>query len=65
VSTDDVLPLASGVSDIDAWTRRGASVLYLVHGDEIIGAHALEDKIRWPTRPISTNTGWFSFHSAK
>ena len=33
-------------SDIDAWTGRGASVLHLVRGDEIIGALALEDKIR-------------------
>jgi Cu2+-exporting ATPase len=33
-------------SDIDGWTSRGAAVLHLVRGDEIIGALALEDKIR-------------------
>ena len=33
-------------SDVDAWTARGAAVLYLVQDDEIIGAFALEDKIR-------------------
>jgi Cu2+-exporting ATPase len=32
--------------DVDAWTARGASVLYLVQDDQIIGAFALEDKIR-------------------
>ena len=32
--------------DIDAWTGRGAAVLHLVRDDEIIGALALEDKIR-------------------
>lgn len=33
-------------SDIDGWTSRGAAVLHLVRGDEIIGVLALEDKIR-------------------
>ena len=33
-------------ADVDAWTARGAAVLYLVRDDEIIGAFALEDKIR-------------------
>ena len=33
-------------SDVDAWTARGAAVLYLAQDDEIIGAFALEDKIR-------------------
>ena len=32
--------------DIDMWTGRGAAVLHLVRDDEIIGALALEDKIR-------------------
>jgi P-type Cu2+ transporter len=31
---------------IDGWTSRGAAVLHLVRGDRIIGAFALEDKIR-------------------
>ena len=31
---------------IDDWTSRGAAVLHLVRGDQIIGAFALEDKIR-------------------
>jgi P-type Cu2+ transporter len=31
---------------IDAWHGRGAAVLHLVRGDEIIGAFALEDEIR-------------------
>lgn len=33
-------------SNIDGWASRGAAVLHLVRGDEIIGALALEDKIR-------------------
>jgi Cu2+-exporting ATPase len=33
-------------ADVDAWTARGAAVLYLVCDDEIIGALALEDNIR-------------------
>lgn len=32
--------------DIDGWTGRGAAVLHLVGGDRVIGAFALEDKIR-------------------
>jgi Cu2+-exporting ATPase len=31
---------------IEAWQGRGASVLHVVHGDEIVGALALEDEIR-------------------
>jgi Cu2+-exporting ATPase len=31
---------------IDQWTERGAAVLYLVEGDAVIGAMALEDEIR-------------------
>ncbi len=31
---------------IRTWTARGASVLYLIDGDEILGAFALEDEIR-------------------
>ncbi len=33
-------------SDIEPWTSRGAAVLHLVRDDQIIGALALEDKIR-------------------
>jgi Cu2+-exporting ATPase len=33
-------------STTDAWKSRGASVLYLVRGDDVIGALALEDQIR-------------------
>ena len=33
-------------SDIESWTGRGAAVLHLIRDDEIIGAIALEDKIR-------------------
>ena len=33
-------------SDIEGWTGRGAAVLHLVQEDQIIGALALEDKIR-------------------
>ena len=29
-----------------AWTDRGAAVLYLVRGDEVVGALALEDEVR-------------------
>ena len=35
---------------VDKWTGRGAAVLYLVRDDEIIGALALEDKIRTEAR---------------
>ncbi len=31
---------------VDAWTERGAAVLHLVRGDEIIGSFALEDEVR-------------------
>jgi Cu2+-exporting ATPase len=31
---------------VATWTRRGAAVLYLVRGDSIVGAFALEDEIR-------------------
>lgn len=37
---------------IDEWTGRGASVLYLVEGDLIIGAFGLEDEIRPEARAI-------------
>ena len=33
-------------ADVDTWVGRGAAVLYLVRTDEIVGAFALEDKIR-------------------
>ncbi|MEA3185050.1 MAG: P-type Cu2+ transporter, partial [Ilumatobacteraceae bacterium] len=33
-------------ADVESWTGRGAAVLYLVRDDEIIGALALEDKVR-------------------
>jgi Cu2+-exporting ATPase len=33
-------------ADVDSWVGRGAAVLYLVRADAIIGALALEDKIR-------------------
>jgi Cu2+-exporting ATPase len=33
-------------SHIDEWTQRGAAVLYLLMGDDVIGALALEDQIR-------------------
>jgi len=33
-------------TEIEVWTSRGAAVLYLVRDQEIIGALALEDKIR-------------------
>ena len=33
-------------AEVDTWTQRGASVLHLVRGSQIIGAFALEDKIR-------------------
>jgi Cu2+-exporting ATPase len=34
----------------ERWRERGASVLYLVHGDRIVGALALEDEIRSEAR---------------
>ena len=33
-------------SHVDDWTERGAAVLYLLRGEEVIGALALEDQIR-------------------
>ena len=33
-------------SDINGWRKRGAAVLYLLRGDEVIAAMALEDAIR-------------------
>jgi Cu2+-exporting ATPase len=33
-------------TEIDSWTGRGAAVLHLIRDDQIIGAVALEDKIR-------------------
>jgi P-type Cu2+ transporter len=35
---------------IGAWKRRGAAVLYVVRGDEVLGALALEDAIRPESR---------------
>lgn len=32
--------------DVDVWRERGASVLYLLEGDRIIGGFALEDAVR-------------------
>ena len=32
--------------EIDAWKARGASVLYLLESDNVLGAFALEDKVR-------------------
>jgi Cu2+-exporting ATPase len=32
--------------DVAAWQERGAAVLYLVQGDTVVGAFALEDEIR-------------------
>ena len=37
---------ASLATTVDRWRARGATVLYLVRGDEIIGALALEDAVR-------------------
>jgi Cu2+-exporting ATPase len=37
-------------ADVESWTGRGAAVLYLVRDDEIIGALALEDKVRSEAR---------------
>jgi Cu2+-exporting ATPase len=31
---------------VDGWRARGASVLHLVRGDEVVGAFALEDEVR-------------------
>ncbi|MEO8267023.1 MAG: copper-translocating P-type ATPase [Ilumatobacteraceae bacterium] len=33
-------------AEVDAWTQRGAAVLHLIRDNAIIGAFALEDKIR-------------------
>ncbi|WP_371748624.1 heavy metal translocating P-type ATPase [Aquihabitans sp. G128] len=42
----DLTTPAELTDDIDAWTRRGAAVLYLVRDSTVIGALALEDEIR-------------------
>jgi Cu2+-exporting ATPase len=36
--------------ELDAWRARGASVLYVVVGDEVVGALALEDEVRPESR---------------
>lgn len=36
--------------DVDSWTTRGAAVLYLLDGFEILGAFALEDAVREESR---------------
>jgi P-type Cu2+ transporter len=33
-------------SDVESWKGRGAAVLHLVRGDEVVGALALEDQVR-------------------
>jgi Cu2+-exporting ATPase len=35
---------------IETWTNRGAAILYVVEGDEVVGALALEDEIRPESR---------------
>lgn len=39
--------IPSALSDqVDAWERRGAAVLFLIEGDRVLGAFALEDEVR-------------------
>ena len=40
---------------VEEWRQRGASVLYLVRGDEIVGALALEDEVRPEAREAVTD----------
>jgi Cu2+-exporting ATPase len=41
----------SGLSDeIESWKKRGAAILYVARGDDVIGALALEDEIRPESR---------------
>jgi Cu2+-exporting ATPase len=42
----DLAVPASLADEVDAWRGRGAAVLHLVRGDQVIGAFALEDEIR-------------------
>jgi P-type Cu2+ transporter len=35
---------------VEEWTRRGSSILYVVRGDEIVGALSLEDEVRPESR---------------
>ena len=35
---------------IETWTHRGAAILYVVEGDEVVGALAMEDEIRPESR---------------
>jgi P-type Cu2+ transporter len=37
-------------SAIEEWTERGSSILYVVRGDEIVGALSLEDEVRPESR---------------
>jgi Cu2+-exporting ATPase len=41
---------ASLENDIDLWKKRGAAVLYLVEGEDVLAAFALEDAIRDESR---------------
>lgn len=40
--------------EIDRWSARGAAVLHLAHGDQILGALALEDEVRPEAREAVT-----------
>jgi len=42
----DASPPPEIVADIAEWERRGASVLYLLTGDRVLGAFGLEDEVR-------------------
>jgi Cu2+-exporting ATPase len=39
-------------SDVEAWKGRGAAVLYLLEGNAILGAFALEDRVRDESRQV-------------
>lgn len=45
------LRVPDGLGDaIEAWTGRGASVLYVIRGSEVIGALSMEDEVRVESR---------------
>ena len=44
-------PPGALADDVAAWSERGATVLHVLDGDEVVGALALEDEVRPESRP--------------
>ena len=44
------MPRSRYRDDVEQWKSRGAAVLYLLEGDKVLGAFALEDEVREESR---------------